>query len=783
MAASIGVDWIVTMNTASIGANAHVTASGSVKVSAKNDTDASAKATGMAANLSGDTNVGAAVGLNVADATNNATVGQDAVVSGNGITVEAIIPAGHQNDFLVWGMAAAGGKSSLSIAGSAGIQVISFHTEASIAKGAHLTSAGNIDVTATNRIGLQTLAIAAAGNFSGSDPAIGGAFAVNIFPDITTEALVNSDNGSHKTHLDALGAITVSATSSLQKTAVSTGSSFIDSLLPNVSSVAVGGGASGGGAAITGSIVVDVFSIDTTASIATGTDVNQHPDGSWGAPTSSQTLAVTATDTTNLLDIAGTLSLTAGGVGFGAGIIVDVISKHVHASIGAGNAKTKGNVTVGATSTEDLFYAAVQVSGSTSDAAFVGSFIVVIFNEGTDDVAHAVAAASVDGTVKAGGDLSITASDNATITELAGGLAISASSAGIAIALAVLDRHGRVDAGIGQNAIIEAKGSTGLTLSATQSETIKLISIGGGGGDSVGIAGSIVVDVLNNHTLAHVDRGATINQDNSGAAIGQSISVGASDNTDILGIAGALAVGGSAGVGVGVDVEVVTKDTEASIGKAVTANARADVKVDATSTESLLSIAVGGTVGGTVAVSVNAGVSVISPTTYAFIDGGSASDASTVRVGGSARVAAADTTKVDLIAGNISASGSAAVGGAAAIPIINKTTQAYIGDWTEVSADGRAAGGSSGLDVSTGIFTITTVDTRFTGAAVEGGTGTTLNLGYTHGFSEGQQVVYDNGGGTSIGNLSSGPPRRRTTSTSSAITRYSSRTALLPRSR
>src|SRR5204862_6973693 len=101
------------------------------------------------------------------------------------------------------------------------------------------------------------------------------------------------------------------------------------------------------------------------------------------------------------------------------------------------------------------------------------------------------------------------------------------------------------------------------------------------------------------------------------------------------------------------------------IGKKVKANALGDAKVDASSKEDLLSIAVGGTVGGSVAVSVNAGVSVISPTTLAYIDGGSVLNASTVRIGGTARVSAADTTKLNLIAGNISASGSAAIGGAA----------------------------------------------------------------------------------------------------------------------
>jgi len=201
------------------------------------------------------------VGLNVADVTNKATIGQDVFADGNGITVEAVIPAGHENDFIVWGMAAAGGKSSTSIAGSAGVQVVTFHTEASVAQGAHLTSAGAITINATNKLGVQNLAIAAAGSFSGSNPAVGGAVAVNVLPDVTTTAFVSSGLG-HIARLDALGAITVSASSSIERVFPDTGISFL-SFLPNVSSVAVAGGASGGGGAVvTGSDVREAARAD-----------------------------------------------------------------------------------------------------------------------------------------------------------------------------------------------------------------------------------------------------------------------------------------------------------------------------------------------------------------------------------------------------------------------------------------------------------------------------------------------------------------------------------------
>ena len=116
----------------------------------------------------------------------------------------------------------------------------------------------------------------------------------------------------------------------------------------------------------------------------------------------------------------------------------------------------------------------------------------------------------------------------------------------------------------------------------------------------MGVAGSVVVDVMTDHTMAHVDDGVQI-----GDAPSAGLHVSATDTTSILSLAGALAIGGTAGVGAGVDVEVVNKDTEAWIAGTVNATLSGDVSVDATSSESVTSIAVGGGFAGTAAVNVN----------------------------------------------------------------------------------------------------------------------------------------------------------------------------------
>ena len=160
-----------------------------------------------------------------------------------------------------------------------------------------------------------------------------------------------------------------------------------------------------------------------------------------------------------------------------------------------------------------------------------------------------------------------------------------------------------------------------------------------------------------------------------------------------------VSVGGTASVGAGVDVEAITKGTKAWIGPDVTANVRGDITVDAESSESITSISVGGGFGGTAAVNVNAAVSVLNITTQAFVEHGlSSGDGAVLTADGNVRIAANEKLDLDLVAGNISGSGTAAVGAAASVPVITKTTTAYIGDHARVTGKG----GGGGLSVKTG---------------------------------------------------------------------------------
>src|SRR5262249_6966422 len=243
---------------------------------------------------------------------------------------------------------------------------------------------------------------------------------------------------THITQVDAHGKVEVSGKSAI--TEADPIKVPVIGTLPAFSSVAVAAAASGGGAAVSGSVIVDVFFITTSAHIDSGTLVNQHPERLNAPADSSQTLTVDATDDTHLTNIAGGLNFSSDSAGVGVGIDVDVINKQVSATIQPNTViTTAGGIDVNAAATENFHELAVDVGGSSSGAAVDGSIIIVVLNPSSTT-------ATVTGIVHAGGEFNITASDHMTDFLLAGGAAVSTSSAGVAVSVIVIDRSGTVDA-------------------------------------------------------------------------------------------------------------------------------------------------------------------------------------------------------------------------------------------------------------------------------------------------------------------------------------------------
>ena len=708
ISAAVAVDVVSASNSAGIGNNAQVHAtSGSVKVSASANVDANAKADATQVNTDGGgVDIGAAFSLNDVSITNTATVGSGADVTGNGITVEAITP--DTDDISSRALAVAGNnQGDVSVSGVFAINVIDTETKAQTADGSHLHGGGGaIDITARNDLKIQALAAAAA--LSGSGVPIAAAVAVNVVGtgpggSNTTASIGNPATDNAPATVDGTGAVTVSAQHTINPLDVDlTGlPDFIkDNVHIPLTSLAIAGGGSNGGnkPAFAGSADINIYDTTTHALVDKNATVGQS-----GAPNAS--LTVSATDTTVVKSAAGTLSVSVSGSGIGAGLDLAKIDKDTRAFIGQGaHVKTTGLTSVTATSSEDLL--------SISANAGIGGNAVGISGSASVEIVTTATRAYIDSSaqVTETGGVNIDAGGTLGLTLVAGAVGAGNSGAGGA-ALTTLVHNDTVEAFIGNGATVttSAGGSKDIVVNAHSTETEVAIGAAGGLSGGFGIAGSVVVNILNETTRAFVDRSSTVNASGN-------LKVYADDQSKIVSVAGTFALaGGSAGVGVGADVGAVTKRTEAFIESNVHASTGGNIDIRANSFEQITSIAAGVALSSGAAINVDADVHVLNVTTRAFIGddpdflygsstetidtGDDSAGEGNVHATGSISISADEHTTLNAITGSLSGGSSAAITAGATVTVTNKRTEAFIGKGAQVTADGSAA-----VDAATGIL-------------------------------------------------------------------------------
>ncbi|MCK9231126.1 MAG: hypothetical protein M0P18_10660, partial [Syntrophales bacterium] len=673
VAAGIGVNWVVSENTASIADDVQVTAGGAVGVNAENETDLSTKVLGAAISFDNDTSVGAAVALNVADVTNRASIGAGADVEADGITVRAVTPTGQANTFTTWALAVGGGKD-YGVAGSAGVNVVIMDTEASIGQGVRLTSRGDIDVEARNTISYQNLA---GGGGVGKKAGVGIAVAANILT-LNTDAVIGDS-----VHADAKSLFSVRAHSSI--TPLGLDIPGLAEVSPEISSIAAGGGVSTGGestAAVGGSAIVDVIIQNTHAVIGDNARINVTDDF---APGADQSIRIDASGITRIVNGAGGLAVAAGGTGVGIGLNVGVIVKDTRASIGHSAVVQAGkDVTIKADSEEDIASAALS-AGISKENGVAGALAVFVLTGTTQ--------ASIDGrngrrsTVSAGGDLSVAASNRAEINTIALGVAASGKTA-VGMAGAVNVITGTVVAEIA-GADIDVVGD--LSISASSSPVIRSMGIGGSvsGKTAVTVAG--LGNVIVNRTEALISGGSMVTaggdvrlsaRDQAGFLLPSWMMAEETQEeltrlledsespidlrSSILAVNVSIAGSGQTAVGVSFTGNVVTNTVKADIsGSTVLAgvnpdsyaieNSNADVFLDALTEAAIVQLTIGVGASGKTAIQATGFGNVITNTTGALIVD------STVYSGGAISLKAVDESKIAAVGLSIAASGGTAV--------------------------------------------------------------------------------------------------------------------------
>ncbi|MEO8133499.1 MAG: hypothetical protein ABI831_05960, partial [Betaproteobacteria bacterium] len=773
VAAALSLSWTTDDVEALIDSGVVLVAGGAVTVGTVNSSDSAALALGTA--ILNETSIGAAVAINGLQITNHAIVGNNASVSGAGVSIFANEATNETNDFQARALAAAGGTEN-GIAGSVSINLITNDTLARVGTAAHIISTAGFSVAASESATLQNIAGSGA---IGEDAGIGAAVAINL---ITNHTGAEIGNGAVT---DATGATSITAHGALTPR--------VDADLPfNPSGLAV----AGSGAidvAVSGSVMVDIINRDTHATIGDNTLVNQSATGS-----AAQGLAVQASDSVKLWSGAGAVAVGISDAGIGASVHVGILNMDTRATVG-NNARTKaqGQLAMSANASEDLTSIAVGL-GVSSEAGIAGSFSINLvtdhttagFGDGSvfvggattarennfitasdstslDSVAGAVAIGGEAGvgvglsvgiinkTTHAGfgvgdtidmttGALAVSANSFESITaisanggvggeagvagsvdvylvntetiaslghnstllgsnrvsfnandssgiDLAAGTIAGGGSAGVGAANTTLVRNDVTRAFVGDHSTIT---NGGIGLSAHSSETVSAIAAGGALGGSAGVAGSAVVNVINQTTEAFFDRDVTVTTTGAG-----NVGANASADTLLSGLGGALAAGGSAGIGAGVDVGVLSKVTQAYIAPGGNVNASGTVSVTARSTEDILSISAALGAGGSAAVLGSASVYPVNVTTRAFITGenadprkGTPANPTVVHAHGDVVISASDMSHYDIISGNIGVGGSASIGAGAAVTVITKNTSAYVGTNATVSGDGVGGG-------------------------------------------------------------------------------------------
>lgn len=537
----------------------------------------------------------------------------------------------------------AGGTSQFAGSGSVTVNVIDQTTDATVGKGVYDAGKKAVEVEATSAAKLFGLA---GGVSLSAGSGLGAAVDVQTYKGHTYAGL--ADGASLKN----ASSVTVNADSKEH--------------LTSVAATLAGGAGTFAGAGAAGAHSV---STDTKAYIGQQSEVTDAGD-----------VSVTAKDETKLTTAAGS-GAASGNTGVGLTAAVEVVDKKVEASVGD-DATVKGDaLTVQAENTSESVTAAAGL-GAGGTVGLAGAASETFVTHTTD--AHVGKGAQVG--VAKGAE--ILADSKFTQGATAGSVG-AAGTVGVGISNATVSMNAVTKAYADDGAVIS--GGKKVKIAADHTSDLTYATIAGGVGGTVGVSGSVGVNVLTTETKAYAGKGASL----SAMEDGEGIAITASDTTDMHGGNGGAAIGISGGgAGVAVAVSNIKKDTAAYADQQAKLDAKGQISLAAKNTEDIDNVSVqvaGGAYAG-LAGAVN--VMNLSTSTKAYTDTGVAinqKDKANGRYGGDISIDAGHALKMTSAVGG--AAGSGGVSGGAAVDVANIKTQtnAYLGDQNAIDTKGSVS--------------------------------------------------------------------------------------------
>ncbi|HET9216574.1 MAG TPA: VCBS repeat-containing protein, partial [Terriglobia bacterium] len=578
-------------------------------------------------------------------------------------------------------------RPSLALAGSAGFVEASDDVQAFLDDGSSASTPGTLRVEA----GLQTDIVAAAGAAASATLASLGLSVVSTDLTRNVEAYIGAADVS------ALGNGPGSPAGVL--VFASTEESVITAAYGETSADIT----------LTASALYNRENSSTDASIRDDAQVNV---GAIGA--SAQRIEIIAEGTSDRFSFAG-FDSAADRAGVGAAAAVDLMERQVSARVGddaelhavdgivvrANTVDRVDTLVVGTILPEfDLSpdVATVAIAGSlsftyldTATRAWVGNSLldtngnVLVLAEGDSGIDSLAGRGSLALVAGLGFSASVVLESSEVTALIAQGADIRARGRSSATSVEVRDLDGS-----------ETRDAQGLIVSAISDVELDLMSVGGGLTALLSGVGSLNFSGLEQITEAIIGSDAKVNvlpAGDVGASADSGILVHAFSDTDVFGLAGALSLAVGAGFGAGLDISAIGKETQATAGGELQANRNLEVlsrsREKLQSVAATLELAAAATLGGAIAIYSLAG------TTRASIAPGSV-----VRARGNVLVSADSDTETDIVTGALSASVLATGGAAASVVIVDKTTEAFIGEDSDVVANAQG----DGIEAATGEY-------------------------------------------------------------------------------
>ena len=642
-------NWIHTKTDAHIS-NANDMKTGALSVLSKNGSNATL---GVGSAAAGGNSAGASIAVMVNQSEVAATLTGDKdknhTITADGINVKAENAyngaASDKDDSKAKTVAVgfAGGTSQFAGSGSVTVNVIDQKADATIEKGNYDAGSKEVNVHAVNTAQLFGLA---GGVSLSAGSGLGAAVDVQTYKGHTYAGLADGVT------LKKAAAVKVDAASAEHMT--------------SVAATLAGGAGSFAGAGAAGAHSI---ATDTKAYIGKQADVE-----------GTGAISVTANDETKLTTAAGS-GAASGNTGIGLTAAVEVVDKKVSASVGDGANVTGDTLTVKADNTSESVTAAAGL-GAGGTVGLAGAASETFVTHKTD--AHVGKRAKVS--VAKGAE--ILADSKFTQGATAGSVG-AAGTVGVGISNATVSMNAVTKAYADDGASIS--GGKKVKIAADHTSDLTYATIAGGVGGTVGVSGSVGVNVLTTETKAYAGKGAAL----SAMEDGEGIAITASDTTDMHGGNGGAAIGISGGgAGVAVAVSNIKKDTAAYADQQAKLDAKGQISLAAKNTEDIDNVSVQVAGGAYAGLAGAANVMNLAASTKAYTDTGVAinqKEKAAGRYGGDVSVDAKHQLKMTSAVGG--AAGSGGVSGGAAVDVANIKTQtnAYLGDQNAIDTKGSVS--------------------------------------------------------------------------------------------